>query len=80
MSTGSGGIEMSNERIKVTYKPLWKHLIDCNMTKTELRKKTSIAASTFTKMNNDQMVSLEVLARICKELECNFDDVVKIEK
>jgi DNA-binding Xre family transcriptional regulator len=50
------------------------------MSKSELRRKTSIAASTFTKMNNDQMVSLEVLARICKELDCGFDDIVKLEK
>jgi DNA-binding Xre family transcriptional regulator len=71
---------MSEEQVKVTYKPLWKLLIDRNMSKSELRRKTSIAASTFTKMNNDQMVSLEVLARICKELDCGFDDIVKLEK
>ena len=37
-------------QIKITYKPLWKLLIDRGMTKTELRKKTQIAPSTFTKM------------------------------
>ncbi len=41
---------------------------------------THIAASTFTKMNNNQMVSLEVVARICYELGCGFDDVVELEK
>lgn len=71
---------MANERIKISYKPLWKLLIDRDMTKTELRKKTEIAASTFTKMNNEQMVSLEVLARICVELKCGFDDIVQIER
>lgn len=75
-----GGMVMTNEQIEISYKPLWKKLIDCNMTKTELRKRTSIAASTFTKMNNNQMVSLEVLARICKELGCGFDDIVQIEE
>ena len=70
---------MSENPIKVSYKPLWKLLIDRDMTKTELRKKTQIAPSTFTKMNNDQQVSLDVLARICLELECGFDDVVEIE-
>lgn len=71
---------MSTEvQIKITYKPLWKLLIDRGMTKTELRKKTQIAPSTFTKMNNGQHVSLDILARICKELECGFDDVVEIE-
>ena len=66
-------------RIKITYKPLWKLLIDRWMTKTELRKKTQIAPSTFTKMNNEQQVSLDILARICKELDCGFDDIIEIE-
>lgn len=66
-------------QIKITYKPLWKLLIDREISKTDLRKKTGIAASTFTKMNNDQQVSLDILARICMELNCGFDDIVQIE-
>ena len=46
---------------------------------TLMRKKTQIAPSTFTKMNNDQQVSMDVLARICVELNCGFDDIVQIE-
>lgn len=75
-----GGNNMSENQVKITYKPLWKLLIDKNMTKTELRKKTQIAPSTFTKMNNDQQVSLDILARICVELKCDFDDIVEIER
>ncbi len=67
-------------QVKVSYKPLWRLLIDRGMTKTELRKRTKIAPSTFTKLNNEQQVSLDVLARICKELCCGFDDIVEIEK
>ena len=70
---------MSETQIKITYKPLWKMLIDREMSKTDLRKKTKIAPSTFTKMNNDQQVSMDVLARICVELDCGFDDIVQIE-
>ncbi len=70
---------MSENQIKVSYKPLWKLLIDREMSKTDLRKKTQIAPSTFTKMNNDQQVSLDILARICVELNCGFDDIVQIE-
>ncbi len=70
---------MLENQIKISYKPLWKLLIDRDMTKAELRKRTQIAPSTFTKMNNDQQVSLDVLARICLELKCGFDDVVEIE-
>ena len=70
---------MSENQLKISYKPLWKLLIDRDMTKTELRKRTQIAPSTFTKMNNDQQVSLDILARICLELTCGFDDIVQIE-
>ena len=70
---------MSENQVKISYKPLWKLLIDRDITKTELRKRTQIAPSTFTKMNNDQQVSLDILARICLELKCGFGDVVQIE-
>lgn len=70
---------MSENQVKITYKPLWKLLIDKDITKIELRKRTKIAPSTFTKMNNDQQVSLDILARICIELKCGFDDIVQIE-
>lgn len=71
---------MSDTQIKISYKPLWKMLIDREMSKTDLRKKTQIAPSTFTKLNNDQQVSMDILARICVELKCGFDDIVQIEE
>lgn len=50
------------------------------MSKSELREKTGIAASTISKMNKNQYVSLEVLERICYALDCNIEDIVEIEK
>lgn len=44
-----------------------------------MRKRTHILTSTFTKMNNDQMGSLDVIARICYKLGCTFDEVVELE-
>lgn len=70
----------NNMSENLTYRPLWKVLINRDMTKTELRKKTQIAPSTFIKMNNDQQVSLDILSRICVELKCGFDDIVEIER
>ena len=70
---------MSDTQIKISYKPLWKLLIDRNMSKTDLRKKTKIAPSTFTKMNNEQQVAVDILVRICVELNCGLDDIVQIE-
>ena len=75
-----GGGVMAEERIKVNYKPLWKMLIDKEVSKGDLRRDTKIAASTFTKMMNNENVSLDVLVRICVALECGLDDIVEIEK
>lgn len=71
---------MTAKRIKVNYKSLWKMLIDKDISKGELRKLTGIAPSTFTKMSNNENVSLDVLIRICTALSCGIDDIVEIEK
>ena len=68
------------EHVKVNYKPLWKLLIDKEVSKAELRKQTQIASSTMSKMANNEHVSLDVLARIAIALECGVDDVVEIER
>ena len=70
---------MEEKTVKVNYKPLWKMLIDKNKTKGDLRRETKIAASTFTKMANNENVSLDVLVRICIALNCGLDDIVEIE-
>ena len=62
------------------YKRLWKLLIDKDMTKTDLRRKTDISSSTLSKMRRNKFVSLEVLVRICSVLECELSDVAEIEK
>mgnify|MGYP000690938672 CR=1 FL=1 len=64
----------------VNYKRLWKMLIDKDMTRTDLRKKTDIASSTLSKMGRNEYVSLDVLVRICCVLNCELSDVVEIEK
>ncbi|MCR5704375.1 MAG: helix-turn-helix transcriptional regulator [Eubacterium sp.] len=71
---------MEKNMVEVSYKPLWKLLIDRGISKVDLRKKTGIAASTFTKMNNNQFVSLDVLARIALILNCGLDDIVEINR
>ncbi len=71
---------MSDERANVNYKPLWKLLIDKDMTKTELREKTSISRSTIVKMTNNEYVALDILVRICIALNCNLDDIIEIER
>ena len=64
----------------ITYKKLWKLLIDKDMTKTALRIQTDIASSTLSKMGKNEYVSLDVLVRICCALDCELSDIVEIER
>ncbi|KSU64630.1 hypothetical protein AS034_01990 [[Bacillus] enclensis] len=65
--------------MNINYKGLWKILIDRDMSKSDLRSTTGIAASTFTRMYKNEYVSLEVLARICIALKCQLSDIVEVE-
>ena len=71
---------MATERKKVNYKPLWKMLIDRDISKQQLREKTSIARSTMVKMANNEYVAMDVLVRICLAMDCGMDDIVEIER
>lgn len=66
--------------MSVCYKKLWKLIIDKDMSKAELREKSGVAASTFSKMNRNEYVSLEVLDRLCIALDCELSDIVDIVK
>lgn len=71
---------MAIKRAKINYKPLWKMLIDKDISKQQLREKTSIARSTMMKLANNEYVAMDVLIRICIALDCRIDDIVEIER
>ena len=62
----------------ISYKKLWKLLIDKEMTAVELREKTGIAPNTMTKLRRDEEVSMTVLIRICKVLNANIGDIMDL--
>ncbi len=64
--------------MSVTYKKLWKLLIDKELKKTEVRTATGISPSTFSKMNRNEYVALEVLDKLCQTLDCDIGDIVEI--
>lgn len=66
--------------LKISYKPLWKTLIDKGMRKQDLREKARISASTIAKLGRDENVTTTVLVRICEALECPLDRVVELTK
>ena len=66
--------------MKMSYKKLWKLLIDKDMKKTELRKAAGTSSSSLAKLGKDENVTTDVLLRICKALDCELDDIVEIER
>ncbi|WP_375105341.1 helix-turn-helix domain-containing protein [Paenibacillus sp. RS8] len=64
--------------MEVCYNKLFKLLIDKNMKKTDLRKMTGISPNTLTKLSNNEFVSMEVLVKVCRTLECDFGDIVEM--
>ena len=64
----------------ISYNKLWKLLIDKGMTKTQLREKANISTVTLAKLGKNETVSMDILLRICKELDCEFDEIVEITK
>ncbi|MBQ4060194.1 MAG: helix-turn-helix transcriptional regulator [Eubacteriales bacterium] len=62
----------------VSYKKLWKLLIDKDMMKKELAQKANVSNYTLAKMNKGENVTTDVLVRICKALECNLDDIMEL--
>ena len=62
----------------VSYNKLWKRMIDCGLNKTQLREMAGVSTNAIAKMGKGENVSMEVLIKICKALQCNIADVVEI--
>lgn len=64
--------------MSVSYKKLFKLLIDKALKKKDLREMAGIGNSTMTKLANNENVTMEVMAKICSALDCKIDDGVEI--
>ena len=62
----------------ISYKKLWKLLIDKDMTAVDLRLATGIAPNTMTKLRRNQEVAMCVLIKICSTLNVNIGDVMDL--
>ncbi len=59
------------------YRPLWKLLIERGMKKTDLVEKIGISSSTLAKMGKNEVVSMEILERLCNYFNCQLSDLVE---
>lgn len=62
----------------VSYKKLWKLLIDRDMKKGELCRQACISTASVTKMGKNGYVTTEILDKICNALDCKVEDIMEI--
>lgn len=62
----------------VSYKKLWKLLIDKEMKKKDLRIATGLSTASMAKLANNQNVSTEILVRVCRALNCDISDIMEL--
>lgn len=62
----------------ISYKKLFKLMIDKDLKKKDLRTLTGVSYSTLLKMENGEYVSLDVLDRICRSLHCQLSDIAEV--
>ena len=62
----------------VSYKKLWKLLIERDLKKKDLMQMAGISNYTLARLNKGDNISTETVAKICKALNCGFDDIMEI--
>lgn len=64
--------------VEISYKRLWKLLIDRDIKKKDLARMAGISISSVTKLTNNENVTTDVLLRICSALNCDLSDILEI--
>ena len=64
--------------MEVSYKKLWKILIDKDMKKKDLQAAAGISWASVTKLSKGETVSMEVLRKVCKTLNCDIGDIMEL--
>ena len=64
--------------MSISYKKLWKLLIDREMKKKDLQIAAVISSASITKMGKNQNVSTETLQKVCTALNCNIADIIEM--
>lgn len=62
----------------ISYKKLWKLLIDKDMKKKDLQKAAGISAGSITKLGKNENVNTEIIEKICVALQCDISDIMEM--
>lgn len=66
--------------MKISYKKLWKLLIDKEMLKKDLAEKANISSASIAKLGRNENVNTDILLRICIALKCDVSDIMQVEE
>lgn len=64
--------------MSISYKKLWKLLIDRDMKKKDLREAAGISTASMAKLGKNENVNTEILIKVCKALNCDISDIMEI--
>lgn len=62
----------------ISYKKLWKLLIDRDMKKKDLRAATGISTASIAKLSKNENLTTDVLLKICDALKCDISDITEV--
>ena len=66
--------------MRITYKKLWKLLIDREMNKQDLKRECNITTASVAKLGKGENITTDVLIRICEGLNCKLEDIMELEE
>ena len=69
---------MRGGSMSISYKKLWHILLDKDLKKKDLAEMAGVSTYTINKLNRNENVTVEVLAKICRALDCTMDDILEV--
>lgn len=63
--------------MQITYKKLWKILIDKDMSKQQLKELAGISSASIAKLGKGENITTDVLLKICEALDCRIEDILE---
>ena len=70
--------EREVEGMAISYKKLWKLLIDKDMKKKDLQRVAGISSASITKLGKNENVNTEIIEKICTALQCDVSDIMEM--
>lgn len=67
-----------NNFMAVSYKKLWKLLIDNDMKKKDLQREANLTQHAMRKLSKNESITTDTLAKICRCLKCSVDEIMEV--